>query len=77
MSSAGSTPITVTLISVIIWAWVLGSPGGVLAIRLSLLGNSVLIDADRAPFGARRDRLEPDRGAVPVVAYTQSKWRSP
>lgn len=38
--------ITLTLVSVVFWAWVLGPLGGVLAIPLTLLVKAVLIDAD-------------------------------
>jgi AI-2 transport protein TqsA len=45
--------ITVTLISVVFWAWVLGPLGAVLAIPLTLLMKSVFIDADpRAAWAA-------------------------
>jgi len=45
--------ITVTLISVVFWAWVLGPLGAVLAIPLTLLMKAVFIDADpRAAWAA-------------------------
>ncbi len=45
--------ITVTLISVVFWAWVLGPLGAVLAIPLTLLMKSVFVDADpRAVWAA-------------------------
>ena len=40
--------ITLTLISVIFWAWVLGPLGAVLAIPLTLLVKAVLVDSDTA-----------------------------
>jgi AI-2 transport protein TqsA len=45
--------ITVTLISVVFWAWVLGPLGAVLAIPHTLLMKSVFVDADpRAVWAA-------------------------
>ena len=40
--------ITVTLISVVFWAWVLGPVGAILAIPLTLLVKAVLVDPDPA-----------------------------
>jgi len=53
VGAAVGMSITVTLISVVFWAWVLGPLGAVLAIPLTLLMKSVFIDADpRAAWAA-------------------------
>lgn len=37
---------TVTMISVVVWAWILGPIGSVLAVPLSLMAKAILVDAD-------------------------------
>ena len=58
--------ITVTLISVVFWAWVLGPIGAILAIPLTLLVKAVLVDPDPAAAWAQgligaNPRERPDR----------------
>lgn len=48
VGDAAGMSITLTLISVIFWAWVLGPLGAVLAIPLTLLVKAVLVDSDPA-----------------------------
>ncbi|ETK34010.1 AI-2E family transporter [Microbispora sp. ATCC PTA-5024] len=59
---------TATFLSLIIWAWVLGPLGALLAIPLSLLVRALLIDSD--PAGAWAAALIsgrlPDRGGTPA-----------
>jgi predicted PurR-regulated permease PerM len=45
-NAVGLTP-TITMVSLVFWAWVLGALGALLAIPLSLLAKAVLVDADR------------------------------
>ena len=62
---------TVTFVALIFWAWVLGPLGAILAIPLTLLVKSVLIDADpragwaRALFGATPKTKRPRRRLFP------------
>jgi predicted PurR-regulated permease PerM len=56
-------PTTLTFISLVFWAWVLGPLGAVLAIPLSLLVRAILVDADPEsrwvlPLVANSDLLE-------------------
>lgn len=69
VGNAVGMSMTVTMISVVFWAWVLGPVGSVLAVPLSLLAKSVLVDADpRAAWlsgfvdsaEGRRRRRRPD-----------------
>lgn len=46
VGNAVGMSMTVTMISVVFWSWVLGPVGSVLAVPLSLLAKGVLIDAD-------------------------------
>lgn len=37
---------TITMISVVVWSWILGPIGSVLAVPLSLMAKAILVDAD-------------------------------
>ncbi|HEU5109871.1 MAG TPA: AI-2E family transporter, partial [Micromonosporaceae bacterium] len=56
---------TVTFVTLLFWAWVLGPVGAILAIPLTLLGKALLIDVDpragwlRALIGPRTIRPAP------------------
>jgi AI-2 transport protein TqsA len=77
--------ITVTLISVVFWAWVLGPLGAVLAVPATLLVKAVLIDADpRAAWaealvgsgrtaGPRRRRPSRRTRPAPVPAVSEGR----
>ena len=53
---------TLTFVSLVFWAWVIGPIGALLAIPLSLLIKAVLIDADPA-----------NKWLVPLVSNTDAR----
>ena len=61
---------SVTFLSLVIWAWILGPLGAVLAIPLSLLTKAVFIDVDAqtqwvsALVGDKRQQLQPSGVAM-------------
>ena len=59
--------ITVTFVALVFWAWLLGPLGAILAIPLTLLAESVLVDVDRRARWAdallRASAKEPDPAA--------------
>jgi AI-2 transport protein TqsA len=70
--AVGLSP-TLSFLSLVFWAWVLGPLGAVLAIPLSLLVRAVLVDADPAirwlaPLVGGRDRSGPGAADAPAVS---------
>ncbi|HEY3686775.1 MAG TPA: AI-2E family transporter [Streptosporangiaceae bacterium] len=71
IGEAAGLSITLTLLSLIVWTWVLGPIGAVLAIPLTSFARALLLDSDRsthwasellgaAPRRPKRARTEPD-----------------
>jgi predicted PurR-regulated permease PerM len=68
---------TLTFVSLIFWGWVLGPLGALLAVPMTLLAKSLLIDIDPStrwadplislPTGPRGEVLPPDESGLPDV----------
>ena len=54
IGDAVGVSVTVTLISLVFWGWVLGPLGAILAIPITLLVKAILVGADRERAGQRR-----------------------
>lgn len=73
---------TLSFLSLVVWTWILGPLGAVLAIPLSLLVRAVLVDADpdqqwMAPLITNRPGDEPPAEAAPRSrARTRARWRT-
>lgn len=72
--AVGLTP-TITMLSLVFWAWLLGPLGALLAVPLSLLMRALLIEADpdarwALPLVSGRPPPEPDPVAEPDPALT-------
>jgi AI-2 transport protein TqsA len=59
---------TITFLSLVLWAWVLGPLGAVIAVPVSLMARALLVDADPAAHWVRPligDRAPRDPGRAP------------
>ena len=48
---ADPVSLTLTILSLVFWAFVIGPPGAVLAVPLTLLTKALLLDVTRTPDG--------------------------
>ena len=70
--AVGLTP-TITMLSLVFWAWLLGPLGALLAVPLSLLARALLVEADPdarwvMPLVSGADDPEPEPEPPPVTA---------
>ncbi len=77
--SVGLTP-TITMLSLVFWAWALGPLGALLAVPLSLLMRALLVEADPSAAwamplisGHTQDELEDAPGPEPVQKPAQTR----
>ena len=75
MGNAVGVATTVTLIALVLWGWVLGPLGAILAIPLTLLCKAVLVDADpRAAWvNALIGSAKPDRARPSFLVGLRSR----
>jgi predicted PurR-regulated permease PerM len=66
--------VTVTFLSLVFWAWILGPLGAILAIPMTLLAKALLVDTD--PRAGWADALLRDRPARPAEPVAEESERA-